>query len=311
MSQQPHISVLKDEVIDLLAIKPTGVYVDCTLGAGGHASSILSHLTTGHLYAFDQDESAIAIAGERLSAIGSNFTIIRSNFVGLKEKLNQHNVDCVDGILFDIGVSSMQLDQEQRGFSYRFDAPLDMRMDMQQTLTAAIVVNEYSVGDLIKIFYQYGEEPFSKQIARNIARRRIEKPIETTFELVDIIRASMPMKKQKGKHPAKRIFQAIRIEVNNELEVFETALEQAIEILNPGGRLAVITFHSLEDKICKKIFNKYGKTVGPQNELERLIVTEKQTVAKLITRKPLVANETELSDNRRAQSAKLRVLEKR
>ncbi|MGL5043153.1 MAG: 16S rRNA (cytosine(1402)-N(4))-methyltransferase RsmH [Culicoidibacterales bacterium] len=306
-----HISVLKDEVIDLLNIRAEGIYIDCTLGAGGHASAILKRLTTGHLYAFDQDKTAIEIADGRLALIGENYTIIESNFEGIKQELAQYHIVGADGILFDIGVSSMQLDQEQRGFSYRFDAPLDMRMDLSAEVTAKTVVNEYSVGDLIRIFYQYGEESYAKPIAKNIAKQRLLKPIESTFELVEIIKASMPMKKQRLKHPAKKIFQAIRIEVNNELEVFETALVQAIELLNPGGRLAVITFHSLEDKICKRIFNQYGKTKGPDNELERLVIAPKQTSAKLITTKPLVAGEIELGNNRRAQSAKLRVLEKR
>ena len=308
---QPHISVLYDVTLEELNIKSNGIYVDCTLGAGGHSSGILQKLNVdGHLYAFDQDGDAREIAETRLSAINNNYTIIPQNFVTLKSALLTHDVKSVDGILFDIGVSSMQFDQEQRGFSYRFDAPLDMRMNQAQKLSAYDVVNAYEQADLVRIFYEYGEENFARNIAKHIISARAEKPIKTTFELIEVIRRAIPMKKQKEKHPAKKVFQAIRIEVNNELQVFTDALEQAVELLNPNGRLVVITFHSLEDKICKKIFNKYGKIKGPENPLEKLQQHQEQTEVKIITRKPVLANEQELTNNPRAKSAKLRVIEK-
>lgn len=309
--QQAHISVLKDEALELLNIRQNCLYVDCTLGAGGHAAEILQRLQgSGHLYGFDQDSMARNIAKKRLQEVADNFTIIPQNFAHLKNALHTQGIEKVDGILFDIGVSSMQLDQEERGFSYRFDAPLDMRMNREQELSAYDVVNTYSHGDLARIFKIYGEEKFAGQIASKIITARNTQPITTTFELIDVIRQAIPMKKQKEKHPAKKVFQAIRIEVNNEIHVFETALEQAIELLTIGGRLVVITFHSLEDRICKNIFNKYGKKSGPQNELEKLIMNEAQLPIKLLTKKPLIATPAELAANPRAKSAKLRAIEK-
>ena len=306
-----HISVLKDEAIELLAIQTDGIYVDCTLGAGGHSAEILQQLQgTGHLYAFDQDERARTLANKRLNEIATNFTIIPQNFAQLTAELRLRNIQEVSGILFDIGVSSMQLDEQERGFSYRFDSPLDMRMNQEQLLSAYDVVNTYTAQELTRIFYQYGEEKFARNIANKIVAARAEKPIETTFELIEVIRLGIPMKKQREKHPAKKVFQAIRIEVNNELHVFESALEQAIELLKPGGRLVVITFHSLEDRICKNIFNKYGKKKGPANDLEKLLLKEEQMPIQIITRKPITASEHELITNPRAKSAKLRAIEK-
>ena len=306
-----HISVLKDEAIELLAIQTDGIYVDCTLGAGGHSAEILQQLQgTGHLYAFDQDERARTLANKRLNEIATNFTIIPQNFAQLTAELRLWNIQEVSGILFDIGVSSMQLDEQERGFSYRFDSPLDMRMNQEQLLSAYDVVNTYTAQELTRIFYQYGEEKFARNIANKIVAARAEKPIETTFELIEVIRLGIPMKKQREKHPAKKVFQAIRIEVNNELHVFESALEQAIELLKPGGRLVVITFHSLEDRICKNIFNKYGKKKGPANDLEKLLLKEEQMPIQIITRKPITASEHELITNPRAKSAKLRAIEK-
>jgi len=305
-----HVSVLKDEAIQLLTIKPNGTYVDATLGAGGHAASILEQIDDGYLYGFDQDPNARSIASERLKPYEGKFEIIPSNFSNLETELAARGVHEVDGILFDIGVSSMQLDEEARGFSYRFDAPLDMRMNTEQALSAYDVVNTYSQKELTNIFYKYGEEQFAPQIARKIVQARAERPIETTFELIDIIRQAIPMKKQREKHPAKKVFQAIRIEVNDELGVFTSALEQAISLLRQNGRLVVITFHSLEDRICKQIFNNYGKRIGPQNELEKLVIQEDTRPIKILTKKPITASAAELQDNPRAKSAKLRAIEK-
>jgi len=305
-----HISVLKNEAIELLNLKSNGIYVDCTLGAGGHAAAILEHLPAGHLYGFDQDPVARKMAAERLAQFMSQLTIIPENFTHLKRALAERDVTAVDGILFDIGVSSMQLDEATRGFSYRFDAPLDMRMDTTRDLTARDVVNTYTVAELRHIFQKYGEEQFAGRIATNIVQARTVQPIETTFELIEIIRRAIPMKKQREKHPAKKVFQALRIEVNDELTVFASALEQAIELLKKNGRLAVITFHSLEDRVCKQIFNNYGKKVGPKNELEKLIKEETKMPIKILTKKPIVASEKELLANPRAKSAKLRVIEK-
>jgi len=305
-----HISVLKNEAIELLAIRSNGVYVDATLGAGGHAASILTQLDTGYLYAFDQDDVARKIANTRLAQIGDNFTIIPENFTHLSAALHELGVQAVDGVLFDIGVSSMQLDEEARGFSYRFDAPLDMRMNRTQALSAQDVVNTYTQAELTRIFYRYGEEKFAPSIARKIVQRRQTQPIVTTFELIDVIRSAIPMKKQREKHPAKKVFQAIRIEVNDEINVFSSALEQAIALLRKNGRLVVITFHSLEDRICKQVFNNYGKKIGPQNELEKLVRDEVVRPIKILTKKPIVANAEELAHNPRAKSAKMRVIEK-
>ena len=253
---EKHISVLLEESVSSLNIKEDSTIVDCTLGYGGHSSKILAELKKGFLFAFDQDGEAIRHSTDRLSKIGTNFTIIKSNFVHLKEKLNELGIEKVDGVLFDLGVSSPQLDDKERGFSYHEDARLDMRMDRDNKLSAYEVVNNYSKEDLAKIFYKYGEDKFSNNIAKKIVEYRKNKNIETTLELVEIIKSAVPMKFRKDKHPARQIFQAIRIEVNKELDVIEPALEQALDMLNVGGRVAVITFHSLEDRIVKNYFKQ-------------------------------------------------------
>lgn len=306
-----HTTVLLHETVEGLNIKPDGIYVDCTMGGAGHTSLILSKLSTeGKLYAFDQDETAIENAKEKLSEYGDRITIIKSNFLHLKEELANLGVEKVDGILYDLGVSSPQLDTPERGFSYHHDAPLDMRMDQDAPLTAYDVVNTWSFGDLLKIFHRYGEEKFSKHIARKIEAAREKKPIETTGELVEIIKDAIPAPaRRKGGHPAKRIFQAIRIAVNDELGVFEKSLQQAIEILNPGGRISVITFHSLEDRICKVTFKKASETPDLPPGLP-IIPDEYKPILKLVTRKPIIPSEEELEENNRARSAKLRIAEK-
>ncbi|MFC4735505.1 16S rRNA (cytosine(1402)-N(4))-methyltransferase RsmH [Bacillus daqingensis] len=305
-----HETVMKEEAVDGLLIKPDGTYVDCTLGGGGHSSRILDELTEGgRLFAFDQDEHALQAAADRLE--GRPVTFIQDNFRNLKHRLEEQNVTEVDGVLFDLGVSSPQFDVPERGFSYRFDARLDMRMDLSSELSAYEVVNEWSFQDLHYIIHTYGEEKFAKQIARQIEKRRAVRPVETTFELVDIIKEAIPAPaRRKGGHPAKRTFQALRIAVNDELKVFEEALSQAVDMLKPGGRVAVITFHSLEDRICKVFFKK--KSSMP--ELPRgmpVIPDGMEPELKLITRKPVTAGKEELENNNRAHSAKLRIAEKR
>ena len=303
-----HKTVLLDEAVDMLNIKPDGIYVDATTGGGGHSSLILSKLTTGHLYCFDQDEYAFTRTKERLDAIGSNYTFVHSNFVNLKSELNKLGVEHIDGIIYDLGVSSFQFDIQERGFSYRLDAPLDMRMNQQQELSAKTIVNEYPYEELVKILFRYGEDPFSKQIARSIERNREIKPIETTFELVDVIKQALPSKilRQKG-HPAKQTFQALRIAVNDELRVFETSINDALDMMNKGGRATVITFHSLEDRICKNVF-KERSTIDIPKGVPMIINMEPPF--NLITRKPILPSERELEENNRAHSAKMRVIEK-
>jgi 16S rRNA (cytosine1402-N4)-methyltransferase len=306
-----HTTVLLDEAVNGLNIKPDGIYVDCTLGGAGHSSLILSKLTdNGKLFAFDQDEVAIANAKEKLSLYGEQLTIIKSNFLYLKEELEQLGIEKVDGVLYDLGVSSPQLDTPERGFSYHHDAPLDMRMDNDADISAYDVINHWSYEDLVRIFFRYGEEKFSKQIARKIEARREIKPIETTFELVELIKEGIPAPaRRKGGHPAKRIFQAVRIAVNDELAVFEKSLQKAIDILNPEGRISVITFHSLEDRICKAAFKKASETPDLPHGLP-IIPEEFKPILKLITRKPILPSEEELEHNNRARSAKLRIAEK-
>lgn len=302
-----HYSVLLHESIENLAIKEDGIYVDCTLGGGGHSSEILKRLKTGHLYSFDQDVFAIENATKRLKEIGDNFTIIKSNFVHLKEELNARGIEKIDGIIFDLGVSSPQFDTPERGFSYNHDAKLDMRMDQEASLSAYEIVNEWEYKDLEFIFRVYSDEKFSKQIARAIERYREKQPIETTFELVEIIKSAIPAPaRRKGGHPAKRTFQALRIAVNDELKVFEYALKDAMDMLNVNGRVAVITFHSLEDRICKHMFKKRSESKDIPRGLP-IIPEEFQPEFKVITRKPIVANEGELAENNRSHSAKLRV----
>jgi len=304
-----HYSVLLEEAVEGLNIKEDGIYVDCTLGGAGHSLEILKKLTTGKLYAFDQDNVALENAKIKLSEYADKVVFIKSNFENLKEKLAEQNVYEVDGVLYDLGVSSPQLDTPERGFSYNYDTRLDMRMDTDASMSAYEVVNEYSYHDLVRIFYRYGEEKFSKQIARNIEKKRELAPIETTFQLVDIIKESIPAAKRRtGGHPAKRVFQAIRIAVNNELSVFENSLEQAIDIVKVGGRISVITFHSLEDRICKQIFNSYAKNKDIPKNLP-VLPEESLSKLKLITRKPICPSERELEENNRSRSAKLRIAE--
>ncbi|AQY50707.1 16S rRNA m(4)C1402 methyltransferase [Listeria weihenstephanensis FSL R9-0317] len=306
-----HETVLLKETVDSLNIKPDGVYVDCTLGGAGHSAYLLSQLSEkGHLFAFDQDSTAIAHAKEFLSEYEGQVTFIKSNFRYIKEALLEVGVTEVDGILYDLGVSSPQLDERERGFSYHQDAPLDMRMDQEAELTARDVVNDWRYEDLVRIFFQYGEEKFSKQVAREIERRREVAPIETTGELVDAIKAAIPAPaRRKGGHPAKRVFQAIRIAVNDELGAVEDSLKEAMDLLKPGGRISVITFHSLEDRITKHIFTDESK--GPELPPGLPIIPEEyKPKMKLVTRKPILPSEQELAENNRARSAKLRVIER-
>lgn len=303
-----HKSVLLKESIENLNIKDNGIYIDATLGYAGHSSEILKKIPNGYLYAFDQDDYAVQYSKDYLSKISANFTVIKNNFSNITKELNKYNITKVDGILFDLGVSSVQLDNADRGFSFHNDAKLDMRMDTNQSFSAYNVVNEYSYKDLIRILRDYGEEKYATGIAKNIIKYRETKPIETTLELVDIIKSSMPMKAMRNSHPARKSFQAIRIEVNRELEVLETALEQSIQLLNKGGRLCVITFQSLEDKIVKRIFKKYSE-IDPKIKNLPYIPEEYLPILKIIN-KGITASNKELEDNYRAHSARLRVVEK-
>ncbi|MGG3574412.1 16S rRNA (cytosine(1402)-N(4))-methyltransferase RsmH [Bacillus gobiensis] len=306
-----HKTVLLKETVDGLNVKKNGTYVDCTLGGAGHSTYILSQLSEeGKLIAFDQDDAALKHAKAVLSDQLGEVVLIKSNFRYLKTKLNEIGIDSVDGILFDLGVSSPQLDTPERGFSYHYDAPLDMRMDQSAEFTAKHVVNEWSFDQLAKIFFRYGEEKFSKQIARKIESYREQKTIETTGELVEIIKDAIPAPaRRKGGHPAKRIFQAIRIAVNDELKAFEEALEQAVDVLKPGGRISVITFHSLEDRICKSTFKNLSSMPDLPHGLP-VIPEGYEPKIKLVTRKPITASIQELEENNRARSAKLRIAEK-
>ena len=303
-----HYSVMLKESIEGLNIKPDGIYVDCTLGYGGHSSKILEKLTNGFLYSFDQDEEAIKYSTDRLSKINNNFKIIYSNFSNLKEKLNEIGVEKVDGILFDLGFSSPQVDDESRGFSFMKDAPLDMRMDTNNEFTAHDVVNTYSEVELRKVFYTYGEEKFSSSIAHNIINSR---PIDTTMALVKVIEKSVPYKYFKEHHPERKIFQAIRIEVNRELDVLETVLPDAVSLLNKGGRISVITFHSLEDRIVKQTFKDMSEISPIFSGLrDQDIPEEFKPKIKLINKKPILPSEDEIKENSRSASAKLRVIER-
>lgn len=307
-----HTTVLLREAIKGLNIKPDGVYVDCTLGGAGHSEAILSQLSEkGHLIAFDQDETAINNAREKLAKYQNQVTLIQSNFKNLQEEINKLGITKVDGILYDLGVSSPQLDNPQRGFSYQHDAPLDMRMNLSSEISAYDVVNTWPYDELVQIFYQYGEEKFSKQIARKIEEVRKKEPIETTGELVEIIKEAIPAPaRRKGGHPAKRVFQAIRIAVNDELHAFETSLKQAIELLNTKGRVCVITFHSLEDRICKRIMRDLANTSPEIPRGLPVVPKEYEPTVKLITKKPIIPSEEEIQFNHRARSAKLRIAEK-
>lgn len=304
-----HISVLLKESIDGLNLKEDSIVVDCTLGYGGHSSEILKRIKKGHLYAFDQDEEAIAFASGRLSEVGNNFTIIHSNFSNLKEELAKRNIEKVDAILFDLGVSSPQLDEAERGFSYHQDAKLDMRMDQSQSLSAYDVVNTLEEKELTDIFFRYGEEKFARSIAKNIVKKRMEHPIETTLELAEIIKSSVPEKVRKASHPARKVFQAIRIYVNHELEVLEIALQDALNILNVDGRISVITFHSLEDKIVKAKFKEVTE-MDPVLKGIPNVPKEKLPDFELVNKKAIAPTEEELKENPRARSAKLRVIKR-
>ena len=308
-----HYTVLLKETVDALNVKENGIYVDCTLGGAGHSEYLLSKLKKeGHLYAFDQDQKALDYAAIRLKAYVDKgmVTFVKSNFRFLEERLAEFGVDHVDGFLYDLGVSSPQLDEAERGFSYHKEATLDMRMDQDAQLTAYEIVNTYSYNELVKIFFRYGEEKFSKQIARAIEREREKQPIETTDELVELIKSAIPAPaRRKGGHPAKRIFQAIRIAVNDELGVIEESLKQAIAILNKHGRISVITFHSLEDRIVKNIFKEYG-TLQDLPPGIPVVPEAFQPEIKIITRKPILPSMEELEENNRSRSAKLRIAEK-
>ena len=307
-----HYSALLNETIENLNIKPDGIYVDGTLGGGGHAYQVASRLSEkGRLIGIDQDADAIAAAGERLKEFGDKITIIRSNYANMKEELHRIGVEKVDGIVLDLGVSSFQLDTPERGFTYRDEnAPLDMRMDDRQSLTAKDIVNGYSEMDLYRIIRDYGEDKFAKNIAKHIVQERAKKPIETTGELTEIIRASIPMKVQvTGGHPAKRTFQAIRIELNKELEVLQNNLDDMIDLLNPGGRICIITFHSLEDRIVKTNFKRNENPCTCPSDFP-VCVCGKKSKGKVVTRKPILPSEEELEVNSRSKSAKLRVFER-
>lgn len=307
-----HRSVLLDETIENLQIKPDGIYVDGTLGGAGHSSEICRGLSaTGRLIGIDQDEDAVRAAGERLKVFGERVTIIRSNYRNMVRELNNIGVTAVDGILLDLGVSSYQLDAAERGFSYREDAPLDMRMDRRNPKTAGDIVNTYSEAELYRMIRDYGEDKFAKNIAKHICRAREKEPVRTTGELTEIIKAAIPMKvRATGGHPAKKTFQAIRIELNRELEVLEQSLDGMIDLLNPGGRLCVITFHSLEDRIVKTIFrrNENPCTCPPEFPV---CVCGKKSKGRVVTRKPILPSAREQEENPRSKSAKLRVFERR
>ena len=305
-----HKSVLLNETIDGLNIKPDGVYVDGTLGGGGHAYEVCRRLgEKGGIVGIDQDAAAIEAASARLKDFGEKVTIVRSNYCDMKSKLHELGIDKVDGIVLDLGVSSYQLDTAERGFSYREDAPLDMRMDTRQKMTARDIVNDYTEADLYRVIRDYGEDKFAKNIAKHIVQARAVKPVETTAELSEIIRASIPMKFQKKSgHPAKRTFQAIRIELNRELDVLRDSLDDMIDLLNPGGRLCIITFHSLEDRIVKSAFRKNENPCTCPPDFP-VCVCGKKSKGSIITKKPILPSEEELEYNSRSKSAKLRIFE--
>lgn len=304
-----HYSVLLNESIEGLNLKEDGIYIDATLGYGGHSSEILKRIPKGHLYAFDQDQEAIDYSKERLSAISNNFTIIHSNFVDMKKKLEENNIEEVDGILFDLGLSSPQIDDIARGFSFMNDADLDMRMDQSSSKKASDIVNNYSVEELTNIFYIYGEEKMSRPIAKKIVSYRNQKEIKTTKELVNIIMSAVGAKYFNKFHPERQIFQAIRIEVNDELNVLRNVLPDAISLLKDKGRISVITFHSLEDRIVKQIFKQNSEV----NELVKglpIIPDEYKPKIKLINKKPILPTDNEINENSRSKSAKLRIIER-
>ena len=301
-----HISVLLNECIENLNLKDDSVIVDCTLGYGGHSSEILKRITKGKLYSFDQDDEAIKSAKNRLDKIGNNYTIIRSNFVNLESEIKKYE-NSVDGILYDLGVSSPQLDEAERGFSFHNDAELDMRMDKTSPLKAYDVVNNYSYEELTSILYKYGEEKYASSIAKKIIKERELKPIKTTLELVEIIKSAVPEKYKRDKHPARKTFQAIRIEVNKELDVFESSLRQALDLVKIGGRVCVITFHSLEDKICKNIFKSVSEV---DKNLRNMPIIPDELMPKYKVIANIKPSLEELANNNRARSARLRVIER-
>lgn len=305
-----HTPVMLEQCIEGLNIKSDGIYFDGTLGGAGHSSEILKRLKGGFLVATDKDDDALKVATERLSKISNNFATVKSDFKRFDSVLDSLNIGKIDGVLLDLGVSSFQLDNAQRGFSYNADAPLDMRMDQTTRLTAEYVVNNYSAEQLTNIFYKYGEEPFTKQIVKNIIAQRNIQPIKTTKMLADIIKKSVPQKAQIGKgNPAKRVFQAIRIEVNGELSNLDTAISSMIDRLNPGGRIAILTFHSLEDRIVKDCFKLHATNCICPKNIPICVCGHKATL-KLINKKPIVATQSELDQNSRSASAKLRIAEK-
>ena len=305
-----HTSVLLEETIEGLNIKPDGIYVDGTLGGAGHSSHIAKQLTTGRLIGIDQDGEALAAATKRLEPWKERVTTVRSNYCNMQAVLNELGIDKVDGILLDLGVSSYQLDNAERGFSYKYDTALDMRMDTRQTLTARTIVNEYSEMEIYRIIRDYGEDKFAKNIAKHIAQYRAKKPIETTGELNEIIKAAIPAKmREKGGHPSKRTYQAIRIACNRELEVLENSLDTFIDLLNPGGRLCIITFHSLEDRIVKAAFKKNENPCTCPPEFP-VCVCGKESMGNVVTRKPVLPSEEEMELNSRSKSAKLRIFER-
>ena len=304
-----HYSVMLRETIDYLNIKPDGIYLDGTLGGGGHAWEVCSRLRQGHLYGIDQDDAAIAAAGQRLAAFADRVTLIRNNYCNARTALEERGVKQVDGIVLDLGVSSYQLDEQERGFSYRYDSPLDMRMDRRQSLTARDIVNSYSETELFHIIRDYGEDTFAKNIAKHIVKGREQEPIETTGQLNEIIKAAIPARMRQNGHPSKRTFQAIRIECNHELEVLRSALEDLMDMLSPGGRLCIITFHSLEDRIVKTAFKKAENPCTCPPEFP-VCVCGKHPLGSVITRKPVLPDNKELEENSRSKSAKLRVFEK-
>ena len=304
-----HYSVMKNEVLENLNIKKNGIYVDGTIGLAGHSSEILKKINNGFLYGFDQDDYAIEKSEMKLSKIGSNYKLIRDNFSNMKERLLELDVTLVDGILLDLGVSSPQIDNKERGFSFMQDARLDMRMDTRQEMDAKKVVNEYSYEELKNIFYLFGEEKYAPSIAKNIINSRKDKEINSTLELVKIIESSVPMKYFVKNHPERQIFQAIRIEVNSELNVLNSVLPDAISMLKKGGRLCVITFQSLEDRIVKKIFKKYSE-IDPMVKGLPVIPEEYKPLIKLVNNKPITASDNEINENSRSKSAKLRVIER-
>ncbi len=306
-----HVSVLLHETVDSLDVKPDGIYVDGTLGRAGHAKYLISKLTTGHLYAFDKDEQALKESKTNLEGYLDKITMIHADFSSMKEELNKLGIEKVDGIMMDLGVSSPQFDDSERGFSYRFDARLDMRMNQEQDLDAEKVVNTYSEKELIRILREYGEERYAMSIAKAIVKKRAIEPIHTTFELVDVIKSALPAKELRKKgHPAKQTFQAIRIEVNGELVALQRGLQEALDLLELNGRCAVITFHSLEDRIVKNTFKDYSSAPFVEPRIPLKVEQMEQASFQLINRKPILATQEELNENNRSHSAKLRVIER-